>query len=53
MKLHGYCTSCRRICLVQVNAAALARGGVPQGVCPQCEDEERQKARERLRGGTR
>jgi hypothetical protein len=44
MRIHGYCTGCRKIKLVNVSSAGmvtLARGGVPMGICAQCEEENR------------
>lgn len=44
MRLHGYCTSCRRVRLVSVSAHALALSqvtGVVEGNCQECEEKER------------
>jgi hypothetical protein len=44
MRIHGWCTECRKIKRVTVTSAAmasLARGGVAQGVCADCEDKRR------------
>lgn len=49
MRLHGYCTGCRRPRLVSVSGSALvrahARGGVVEGVCAACEEKERERVR--------
>ena len=50
MRLHGYCTSCRRPKLVRVSGhgmAMLAVRAVPQGICTDCErkEDEERKAR--------
>lgn len=49
MRLVGYCGTCRRIKYVRVSghALALSRGGVTEGICSDCEDEEDRKRRER------
>lgn len=44
MKLHGYCTECRRPKLVRVSGHGLAmlaasKGRVAQGVCDDCEQK--------------
>lgn len=36
MRLHGYCTACRRMRRVTVTPSSLARGGIPVGVCDDC-----------------
>lgn len=50
MRLHGYCIGCHRPKLVRVSSAGmvgLARGGVAQGICDQCEQAEAEKRRAR------
>lgn len=37
MRIHGYCTECRRVKLVSVKTGDLARGMI-QGVCSDCEE---------------
>jgi len=51
MRLHGYCTECHRFKLVSVAAHNLVmvsatRMGV-QGVCADCEEQQRAKVQER------
>lgn len=45
MRLHGYCTGCRRIKLVSVTGHGLAMAGatrgVVQGTCAECEENDR------------
>lgn len=45
MRIHGYCTGCRRFKLVSVSGHQLvvgsARGGVCEGICPDCQEKER------------
>lgn len=48
MKLHGWCEECRRVRMVRVSGAAMARlaaGGTPVGVCDACEDAAEQERR--------
>lgn len=49
VRLLGYCTSCRRFVYVLVSGHALAlataRGGVPEGICSACEEDERKSRR--------
>lgn len=41
MRIVGYCTKCHRIKQVRVDPRTLVGGGVPQGICAQCEQEGR------------
>lgn len=47
MRLHGYCTGCRRIRLVSVSPHGLAMvaagRGVPTGICDECEEKQDEK----------
>lgn len=47
MRLHGWCTKCRRVRLVSVSghglAMAHARGGIAEGVCAECKEKERKR----------
>lgn len=47
MKIHGYCTGCRRFKLVHVSGHQLAIGSATGlaclGTCDACEEEDRQK----------
>jgi hypothetical protein len=41
MKIHGYCTVCRRVRLVRVTRPMPGR--YQQGVCDQCSEAERER----------
>lgn len=48
MRVHGYCTSCRRIKRVTVASSHLASSmmrGTPEGVCDDCEEAEAPRRR--------
>lgn len=52
MRLPGFCTGCRKIKTVVVNAvglASIASGGTAQGTCLDCRDKEDAKRREARR----
>lgn len=43
MKVHGFCTACRRVKRVQVSGAGmsnLSRGGTASGICDACQQAE-------------
>jgi len=50
VRLHGWCTGCRKVKLVRVSghglAMAAATKGVASGICAQCEDEETKRRKE-------
>lgn len=50
-KLHGYCVECRKVKRVEAPAHVLARGGVPTGICDNCEQDQQLRIHE-SRGGT-
>lgn len=48
MRLHGYCSTCHKIKLVRVSAAAVAMmtlKPIPEGICDACEEASRPAAR--------
>lgn len=38
MRLHGYCTRCRKIRRVRITGAPAPRGVVQTGICAECEE---------------
>jgi hypothetical protein len=50
MRIHGYCTECRRIKQVSGHGMAMmGAGGVAQGVCSDCEEDREFRRGTRVR----